>query len=77
MSDVIDWEVVNRHLKCGICGEPAFISPESDGYEGVHTHRFPVSRAQALAITKEFGRPTYEELEAEVERLRNRLESGE
>lgn len=72
MSD-IDWKVVSQNLVCPQCGEPAHIAAESDGTEGYHQHRFKISREDARALTRKFGKPTYEELEAENKELRAQL----
>lgn len=70
----IDWKVVNANLKCPICGEKAYIEAGSDGMEAGHTHRFSLTREHAIELTKKFGKPTYEELEAEIKRLRSLFE---
>lgn len=69
-STTIDWKVVNQHLKCPECGEKATIDPGTDGFEASHEHRFRVSREHAMTLTRLYGKPTYEELEAEVKRLK-------
>lgn len=66
----IDWKVVSQHLVCPQCGEKAHIDPETDGFEASHTHRFHVTREHAMELTRKFGKPSYEELEAEVKRLK-------
>lgn len=47
----IDWKRVNEKLYCPICGAKAYIAPETDGTEGTHTHRFPVSRDFARMLS--------------------------
>lgn len=67
----IDWQIVNKHLKCPYCGEAACIEPESDGYEAYHVHRFRLTREEALRITRENGgQPTLDEMAAEIDRLK-------
>lgn len=73
----IDWSVVSRHLKCPKCGEPASISPESDGHEGFHTHRFPLTRQHAAELTAKYGKPSYEQLEQRVKELEAALYGSE
>jgi hypothetical protein len=53
-EDQIDWNRVDQNLRCPFCNEKASIAPETDGTEGFHTHRFPISREWA----KELSQPT-------------------
>lgn len=66
----IDWEIVNKNLFCPKCGEKAHITSGTDGTEGYHTHRFPISREYAQSLSDKFRKPTYEELEKENLKLR-------
>ena len=69
----IDWDTVSRHLKCPKCGEQAHIRPGTDGTEGFHEHYFTIAREHAAALTRQFGKPSYEALEKRVAELEAQL----
>lgn len=70
----IDWAVVSAHLTCPECGEKAYITPESDGYEAAcRPHHFRLTREQAEDLTRQFGKPTYEDLEKRIAALEAQL----
>lgn len=50
---MINWKRVNENLRCPICGDKAHISPETDGTQGEHTHRFPISQEMAQRLSDE------------------------
>lgn len=52
-SSTINWKRVSEKLVCPVCGAKAFISPETDGTVGEHTHRFPISRQMAEELSNE------------------------
>lgn len=48
----INWERVNKNLRCPICGDKAHIEGETNGTKGVHTHRFDITREMAEELSK-------------------------
>lgn len=70
MKTEIDWKRVNERLRCPTCGDVAHISPETDGTEGEHTHRFPVSRA----LAEQLSRPSDDEIANRIKELETELE---
>lgn len=50
--DGVDWERVNKNLRCPICGEKAHIRAETNGSQGYHTHNFEISHQMALELSK-------------------------
>jgi len=70
MPKSIDWKRVSANLYCPKCGDKAYISAESDGSQGEHTHKFPISRQWAMELSApsetekaELRRKTIETLE--------------
>ena len=53
LESLINWKRVSDKLVCPFCGDKAYLSPESDGTEGQHTHVFPVSRKMAEDLSNE------------------------
>jgi hypothetical protein len=54
----IDWDRVSKGLRCPTCGDKADIDPGTDGNGASHTHRFKVTREQAIKLSM----PTDEEI---------------
>lgn len=72
--DGIDWKRVDERLRCPICGDRAHIAAGTDGYEAEHTHRFSLSRAEALRLSQPDPAERLEriaQLEAEIRTLRD------
>jgi hypothetical protein len=68
--DTINWDRVNKNLRCPICREPAHIEPGTDGTWGEHTHRFPVSRTLAHELSK----LSPEEISSKINELQTELD---
>lgn len=70
----IDWTVVQQHLTCPVCGRPARITPGTDGFEAsCEPHTFKVTRRDAIRLTREHGKPTYERLRQRIAELEEQL----
>lgn len=69
LENGIDWKLVNEKLRCPKCGDKAYIAAETDGTEGFHTHRFPISRKEALRLSL----PDKEEIEARIRILQSEI----
>ena len=54
---MINWKLVNKHLICPVCGDKSYLVPETDGYEGSHTHFFQISRSEAQRISDKHSTP--------------------
>ena len=80
MEKSIDWKRVSQRLRCPFCGTPAYISPESDGTQGEHTHYFTISRDEAIKLSRlsvEEMKRNIAKVENELRRLKNDLAEEE